>query len=136
VWDEEHLVFCDLMSPQTVENLRINPAVEVNVVDPVARRGYRFKGSAQVLREGPLFERILAFYRGGEPPMRDARSRIRHVVLVKIEKALPLFSPAYDSGLTEEEIGASWWEHFSLLQCRHAVASQTSTAADSGSAQT
>jgi uncharacterized protein len=136
VWDDEHLVFCDLMSPQTVENLRINPAVEVNVVDPIARRGYRFKGSAQVLREGPLFERILAFYRGGEPPMRDARSRIRHVVLVKIEKALPLFSPAYDSGLTEEEIGASWWEHFSLLQCRHAVASQTSTAADSGSAQT
>jgi len=26
VWDDEHLVFCDLMSPQTVENLRTNPA--------------------------------------------------------------------------------------------------------------
>jgi hypothetical protein len=41
-----------------------------------------FKGSAQVLREGALFERILASYRDGEPP----RSRIRHVVLVKIER--------------------------------------------------
>ncbi|HEX3199220.1 MAG TPA: pyridoxamine 5'-phosphate oxidase family protein [Propionibacteriaceae bacterium] len=38
VWDDEHLVFCDLMSPQTVEDLRINPAVEVNVVDPIACR--------------------------------------------------------------------------------------------------
>jgi Pyridoxamine 5'-phosphate oxidase len=47
VWDDEHLVFCDLMSPRTVENLRTNRAVEVNVVDPIARRGYRFKGSAQ-----------------------------------------------------------------------------------------
>jgi hypothetical protein len=27
-------------------------------------------------REGALFERILASYRDGEPPMRDARSRI------------------------------------------------------------
>jgi uncharacterized protein len=136
VWDDDHLVFCDLMSPQTVENLRTNPAAEVNVVDPIARRGYRFKGSAQVLREGALFERILAFYQGGEPPMKDARSRIRHIVLVKIEKALPLFSPAYDSGLTEDEISASWWEYFSFLQRRHVAAtSPTPTAADAGSAQ-
>jgi hypothetical protein len=77
VWDDEHLVICDLMSPQTVENLRTNRAVEVNVVDPIARRGYRFKGSAQVLGEGALFERILAFYQSGEPPMRDVRARIR-----------------------------------------------------------
>jgi predicted pyridoxine 5'-phosphate oxidase superfamily flavin-nucleotide-binding protein len=122
VWDDEHLAFCDLMSPQTVENLRTNPAVEVNVVDPIARRGYRFKGSAQVLGEGTLFERILAFYQSGEPPMSDARARIRHIVLVKIDKALPLFSPAYDVGLTEDEIRASWWDYFSWLQSRHAAA--------------
>jgi uncharacterized protein len=122
VWDDEHLVFCDLMSPQTVENLRTNPAVEVNVVDPIARRGYRFKGSAQVLEEGGLFDRILAFYQSGEPPLSDARARIRHIVLVRIEKALPLFSPAYDSGLTEDEIRASWWAHFSSLQSRQAGA--------------
>jgi uncharacterized protein len=38
VWDDEHLIFADLRSPRTVANLRSNPAVEVNVVDPVARR--------------------------------------------------------------------------------------------------
>ena len=119
VWDDDHLVFCDLNSPQTVANLREKPAIEVNVVDPIARKGYRFKGSAEVMSEGALFEDILAFYQGGEAPMRDARARIHHIVLVKIEKALPLFSPAYDLGLTESEIRNSWWEHFSLLRSRH-----------------
>src|SRR6516162_5980465 len=34
VWDDNHLVFADIRSPRTVANLRNNPAVEVNVVDP------------------------------------------------------------------------------------------------------
>src|SRR5215467_993189 len=41
VWDDEHLVSADIRSPGTVENLRANKAVEVNVVDPIARKGYR-----------------------------------------------------------------------------------------------
>lgn len=116
VWRDDHLVFCDLMSPGTVENLRTNSGVEVNVVDPFARKGYRFKGSAKVLAEGALFEEILAFYQNGEPPMPDARARIRHIVLVKVERALPLFSPAYDLGQTEDVIRTAWWNQFNALQ--------------------
>src|SRR5215467_12068747 len=51
VWDDEHLVFADIRSPGTVENLRANNVVEVNVVDPIVRKGYRFKGEATVLTE-------------------------------------------------------------------------------------
>jgi predicted pyridoxine 5'-phosphate oxidase superfamily flavin-nucleotide-binding protein len=112
VWDDEHLVFADLRSPRTVANLRTNPAVEVNVVDPIARRGYRFKGAATVLTDGALFDEIMAFYERGEAPVRDARSRIRHIVMVKVERAFPLVSPAYDLGLTEEAVRATWWGHF------------------------
>jgi predicted pyridoxine 5'-phosphate oxidase superfamily flavin-nucleotide-binding protein len=43
VWDDDHLVFADIRSPGTITNLRKNPAVEINVVDPFARKGYRFK---------------------------------------------------------------------------------------------
>ena len=75
VWDDDHLVFCDLNSPQTVANLRTKPAIEVNVVDPIARKGYRFKGSAEVLSEGALFEDILAFYQGGDPPHCSCEDR-------------------------------------------------------------
>jgi predicted pyridoxine 5'-phosphate oxidase superfamily flavin-nucleotide-binding protein len=48
VWDANTLAFADIRSPRTVANLRVNPRVEVNVVDPLARKGYRFKGAAEV----------------------------------------------------------------------------------------
>lgn len=118
VWGDEHLVFADITSPATVANLRVNPAVEVNVVDPIARKGYRFKGKAAVLTEGPVFDEILAFYQSGAAPVRDARSRIRSAVLVTVERALPLVSPSYDLGLTEEAIGAAWWDHHARLRSR------------------
>jgi predicted pyridoxine 5'-phosphate oxidase superfamily flavin-nucleotide-binding protein len=118
VWDDEHLVFADIRSPGTVENLRANPAVEVNVVDPIARKGYRFKGEAAVLAEGALFEQILALYENGVAAVQDARSRIGSLVLVKVERALPLDSPAYDLGRTEEAVRAQWWSHYARLAHR------------------
>src|SRR5499427_3518839 len=56
VWDDDHLVFANIRSPGTVANLRNNASVEVNVVDPFVRKGYRFKGLASILESGPLYE--------------------------------------------------------------------------------
>lgn len=47
VWEADHLVFADIASPGTVRNLEQNPAIELNVVDPFVRKGYRFKGTAE-----------------------------------------------------------------------------------------
>ena len=63
VWDDERLVFANIRSPRTIANLRRNPSVEVNVVDPFLRKGYRFKGTASVLESGALYEEALEFYR-------------------------------------------------------------------------
>jgi predicted pyridoxine 5'-phosphate oxidase superfamily flavin-nucleotide-binding protein len=52
VWDEDHLIFANIRSPGTLANLRQNANVEVNVVDPFVRRGYRFKGVASILESG------------------------------------------------------------------------------------
>jgi uncharacterized protein len=54
VWDADHLVFANIRSPGTLANLRQNPNVEVNVVDPFVRKGYRFKGVASVLESAKL----------------------------------------------------------------------------------
>jgi predicted pyridoxine 5'-phosphate oxidase superfamily flavin-nucleotide-binding protein len=118
VWDDDNLVFAHLYSPNTIENLRHNPAVEINVVDPIVRKGYRFKGTAQVLTEGPLYQQIMAMYRGeeGHDPLRDADGRVRAVVLVKVERALPLISPAYDDGATEEKVVAQWERYWDSLR--------------------
>ena len=45
--------------PTTVANLGSNPSVEINVVDPIVRKGYRFKGRAEVLTEGALHDQVL-----------------------------------------------------------------------------
>src|SRR5262249_48492084 len=85
---------------------RAHPDIEINVVDPLARKGYRFKGTATVYVEGPAFAEFVAFYtRQG---VREAARRIRSVVLVKVERALPLISPTYDFGATEEEVRTQW----------------------------
>jgi predicted pyridoxine 5'-phosphate oxidase superfamily flavin-nucleotide-binding protein len=108
VWDDDHLVFADIHSPNTVANLRHNPIVEINVVDPFVRKGYRFKGPAQVLTEGDLYEQIVAFYeeRG------TRRQRIRSVVLVTVESARPLVSPAYDLEVGEDEVQSYWRSYY------------------------
>src|SRR5438067_1256567 len=103
VWDDEHLVFADLCSPGTVANLRTNPAVEVNVVDPIVRKGYRFKGTGRVLTEGPEFEAVVGRY---ETERGIARSRIHSIVLVAVTSAAALISPTYGLGLSEDEIVA------------------------------
>src|SRR5437764_2190342 len=60
VWDDDHLVFADICSPGTIENLRINASIEINVVDPMVRKGYRFKGTAGVLASGDVFENAMS----------------------------------------------------------------------------
>jgi uncharacterized protein len=111
VWDDDHLVFADIRSPRTVENLRHNQAIEVNVVDPISRKGYRFKGTGKVLREGSLLDEALEFYRG-----RGVEGEIRAVVFVEVERALRLTSPAYDLGLTEEEVRERWERYWGTIR--------------------
>jgi len=113
VWDDDHLFFADIRSPNTVRNLRANPAVEVNVVDPIARRGYRFKGRGEVVTDGPLFERIMA---SAEGQVTRARERVRAFVLVTVERAHPLTSPAYDLGLSERQVRERWERHYDGLR--------------------
>ena len=113
VWDDEHLTFLDIHSPNTVANLRSRPAVEVNVVDPILRKGYRFKGRGEVLTEGSRHDEVLARYqrdRGSDT------SRVKAVVMVVVETAAPLVSPAYDAaGVTEAEVAARWRAHHLAL---------------------
>ena len=102
-WGDDHITFADICSPQTVANLRANPAIEINVVDPILRKGYRFKGVAVVLSQGPLFDEIETAYRA-----RGSANPFQNIVLMTVETAAPLWSPSYDLGKSETEIAAQW----------------------------
>jgi uncharacterized protein len=118
VWDDDHLVFANIRSPGTIANLRQNASVELNVVDPFLRKGYRFKGLASILDSGPLYEKAIAFYKA-----RGSRvNAIREVVMVRVQEAQPIDSPAYDAGLTEDEVRDRWERYFQSLRGRKTTA--------------
>ena len=101
-WDEDHLAFADIYSPGTTNNLLINPSIEINVVDVFSRKGYRFKGIAEVLCKGDVFESILSSYKNA-----GSKYIINNIVSVRVDRITPLFSPAYDN-LSEVEITNRW----------------------------
>ena len=109
VLDESHLVFADIQSPKTIENLEHNPSIEINVVDPFSRRGYRFKGIAEIVSSGDKFNNIISHYKE-----TGIKNTIKCVVLVKIEKLSEVFSPLYDLGHTEEELKTKWKKYYKI----------------------
>ena len=118
VWDNEHLVFAHIHSPQTVTNIEAgNAVVEINVVDPIVRKGYRFKGPAMVHRDGPVYESGVRFYqqRSGLAP-----HRVEAIIIITVEEAAPLTSPAYDDGSTEEEVEERFLKMYGLTRMTEA----------------
>ena len=114
VFDAGHLMFADIASPGTVENLALHPGVEVNVVDPIVRKGYRFKGNGTVHSSGPMFERGLEVLR--ERGYTTKAERVRAIVVIEVTDAAPLVSPAYDDGATEESVSERWRQRYTALR--------------------
>ena len=107
VLDESHLAFAHIHSPQTVENLKHNPSIEINIVDPFSRRGYRFKGIAEIISSGDKFNKINSYYKES-----GIKNSIKTIIIVKIEKLSEVLSPLYDLGYTEEELKDKWKKHY------------------------
>ncbi len=107
VWDEEHLVFADIKSPKTMANLEKNSSLEINVVDPITRKGYRFKGVGTILASGLEYDKIIFHYNN-----IGIKSKIGRVVLIKVASVNDVTSPLYDLGYTEDEIKKRWKDYY------------------------
>ncbi len=117
VWDDDHLVFADLASPTTMANLRHNPALELNVVDVFARKGYRFKGTVSIVEKGEtLFDEIRNAFETGSRGVQQVQLPARAYVMLKVERALPVVSPAYVPGKTERATREEWAVHWGNVQ--------------------
>jgi predicted pyridoxine 5'-phosphate oxidase superfamily flavin-nucleotide-binding protein len=77
VWDDTHLFFLDIASPGTRANLMQSPWMEINVVEQLSPRGYRLSGKAEL------------------HPKSSAVYPVTSVVVLAVEAAAPLLSPAY-----------------------------------------
>lgn len=109
-WSKNQLAFADIRSPDTMKNLKDNPNVEINVIDPLLRKGFLFKGVAKIIKDVPLYDDILKHYR-----KNGIKSPIGSIVLVDIVDISEVTSPLYDLGISEEEIKSKWKKHFDDL---------------------
>jgi predicted pyridoxine 5'-phosphate oxidase superfamily flavin-nucleotide-binding protein len=109
-WTSEMLVFADIRSPDTMKNLQNNPHVEINVISPVLRRGYLFKGQARIVEDNFLYEEILTHYK-----KMGIKSPINSIVSVTVSEVSKVTAPSYDMGFSEEEIKSKWKKHFENL---------------------
>jgi hypothetical protein len=112
VWDDTRLFFLDIASPGTRANLAHSPWLEINVVDQISRRGYRFSGRAalhfpptMIYAEG--VRRVYGEVSPAHPPAA--------VVVLAVDRAAPLLSPAYWRGDDETAIRAAWRERRAAL---------------------
>lgn len=112
VWDDAHLFFLDIASPGTRANLMHAPWLELNVVDQLSRRGYRFAGTASLHWPGSevYVDAVRRVYGTAPPPAPPAA-----VVLLAVEQAAPVLSPVYWRGLDETAIRALWRERRAAL---------------------
>ena len=107
VWDDTRLYFLDIASPGTRANLAHSPWMEINVVEPLSRRGYRFAGRATVHEPGSaVFEEAKRRVYGDQPPTYPMAA----VVVLDVERATPVLSPAYWRVVDETALREIWRE--------------------------
>ena len=108
ILDDSRLIFANIRSPQTIENLTKNPSIEINVIDPFSRIGYRFKGMANILSNGSDFKKILDYFE-----KKGIKSKISDIIVVDVQSFSKVTSPSYDLGLKKDDLVKKWKQHYS-----------------------
>ena len=107
ILDDSRLVFANIRSPQTVENLTKNPSIEINIIDPFSRMGYRFKGMANILSDGDDFKKILDYFE-----KKGIKSKISDIITVDVKSFSKVTSPSYDLGLKKDDLVEKWKQYY------------------------
>jgi hypothetical protein len=109
-WSSNLLAFADIRSPDTMANLQNNPFVEINVIDPLSRKGYLFSGTAKIIKNTSLYDEIRTHYQNN-----GIKSPINSIVMVSVSSISAVTSPLYDLGKTQDEIKLKWKKYFNDL---------------------
>jgi predicted pyridoxine 5'-phosphate oxidase superfamily flavin-nucleotide-binding protein len=86
VVDDETLAFADLYSRKTRANLKMNPTIALAVVDLKAFKGYQFKGRAELMEEGNVYNDVVCYLQTLPMKLPDPQ----YVVKIKVEEIFDL----------------------------------------------
>jgi hypothetical protein len=80
VMDDQHLIFADLFSLKTRQNLEQNSRVAVTVIDPASAKGYQIKGTAELVTSGPLYDQMAAQLKASSPSLPSPKYVVKIAV--------------------------------------------------------
>jgi uncharacterized protein len=84
VFDSEHLAFWERVKGETLSNLEENPQICVFYRNAETRVSWRFYGTTEVLKDGPVREQIMA--RVNQFEIAQDPERIGYAVLIRVER--------------------------------------------------
>ena len=104
ILSDTQLVFSNIRSPNTVQNIKNRPNVEVCFIDLVLRISARIKGRAKYIEKSEAEPELLGKFEQAYGDYLDAMSGF---VIIDVMESELIFSPAYDLGITEDELRES-----------------------------
>jgi uncharacterized protein len=88
VFDDTSLAYWERTLQGTLANVQENPHVMIVFRNPATRAAWRFVGKAQVYKDGPLREQVMA--RTVPAELERDPERKGYAVVVAVDKVLPL----------------------------------------------
>ena len=109
VLDDQTIAFANIRSPQTVENLRSRPEVEVIFLDIFSRVGCRIRGLARYILQADVEPHIQARFKDQWP---DFYELIQGTVIIHVTEPMIVTSPSYDVGGTPDQLSEQWLRRY------------------------
>lgn len=85
VVDDKRLVFAEIASPHTIQNLKDNGKIALYVLDKESAKGAQIKGEVELVNEGPRFESVAEALKKMRPELPPAN----FAVYIKVEEVFP-----------------------------------------------
>lgn len=101
ILDDLTLAFGHIRSPGTLANVKKRPSIEVCFIDVLLRKAARVTGKATIIRKQEADEVLHATFEADWP---DYLPRMSAFIKIDVQAAELILSPAYDIGISEEEL--------------------------------
>ena len=104
ILSDNQLVFSNIRSPNTVQNIKDRPNVEACFIDLVLRKSVRITGRAKYIEKTEAESELIGKFEQAYGDYLDAMSGF---VVINVMESELILSPAYDLGITEDELRES-----------------------------
>lgn len=90
--DDQLFLIANIASPSSIKNIEVNPNICVSVLDILVQKGYKLKGTAEIIKKGnPNFSKL-------KKPLFDMAGEkfpFNSLIKITLETAKEILAPSY-----------------------------------------